>query len=399
MTIKPRYFSLDVFRGATVALMILVNNPGTWDYVFSPLLHATWHGCTATDLVFPFFLFAVGNAIAFVIPKMHEQGTSSFWLRITKRTVLIFLIGLFLNWWPFFDLKDGSLVFREWVDSSNPMYGVRILGVLQRIALAYFFASIIAYYFRPKAIIWISTILLFAYWGLCYFLNPVDPYSLAGYFGNAIDVQILGEAHLYRGEGVVFDPEGLMSTIPSIAQVLFGYLVGLFIIKNGNVDWIWPTVPKSVNNYFNTLSSLLVTGFIILVLAWTWSLVFPINKKIWTSSYVLYTTGLAILTLGTIIWYVEILKVRNWVMNFFVIFGKNPLFIYLLSSAIPSLLEVITINTASGKVSLWNGFYEGFCAKVPGPPELGSLVFALIFLTIMWLIGYLLDKKRIYIKV
>src|SRR5690606_21932697 len=120
--------------------------------------------------------------------KMHQQGSASFWLKITKRAVLIFLIGLFLNWWPFFDWKDGSLGFREWVDSSNPMYGVRILGVLQRIALAYFFASIIAYYFRPKAIIWISTSLLFAYWGLCYFCSPGDPYSLAGYFGNAIDI-------------------------------------------------------------------------------------------------------------------------------------------------------------------------------------------------------------------
>lgn len=399
MTIKPRYFSLDVFRGATVALMILVNNPGTWDHVFSPLLHASWHGCTPTDLVFPFFLFAVGNAIAFVIPKMHEQGDSSFWFKITKRTVLIFLIGLLLNWWPFFALKDGGLVFREWVDSTNPMFGVRILGVLQRIALAYFFASIIAYYFKPKTIIWISAILLFTYWGLCYFFSPSDPYSLQGYFGNIVDIQILGEAHLYRGEGVVFDPEGLMSTIPSIVQALFGYLVGLFIINSGKVDWIWSKLPKSDVNYFSMLSSLMVTGFIVMVLAWTWSLGFPINKKIWTSSYVLYTTGLAILTLGTIIWYVEIMKVRNWLMNFFVVFGKNALFIYILSSAIPSLLEVITINTASGKVNLWNGFYENICAKIPGPPELGSLLFALIFLVIMWLIGYLLDKKKLYIKV
>ena len=133
-----RYYSLDVFRGATVCLMILVNNPGTWSHIFDPLEHAPWHGLTPTDLVFPFFLFAVGNALSFVMPKMEAGGDAAFWKKILKRTVLIFLIGLFLNWWPFVKWSDGELVFRNWVDPANPESGVRILGVLQRIALCYF---------------------------------------------------------------------------------------------------------------------------------------------------------------------------------------------------------------------------------------------------------------------
>src|SRR5690606_38707159 len=139
---KQRYYSLDVFRGATVALMIMVNNPGTWKHIFAPLRHAEWHGWTPTDLVFPFFLFAVGNAMAFVMPLLQEGGAAIFWKKVTKRTIVIFLIGLFIMWWPFVQWRGEELVFKQWVNPDNPDQGIRILGVLQRIALAYFFASI-----------------------------------------------------------------------------------------------------------------------------------------------------------------------------------------------------------------------------------------------------------------
>src|SRR4051812_30758898 len=139
--LNQRYYSLDVFRGATVCLMILVNNPGSWSHIYGPLEHAPWHGVTPTDLVFPFFLFAVGNALAFVLPKLESGGPALFWKKILKRSVLIFLIGLFLNWWPFVRYEENSLVFRHWVDPKNPETGVRILGVLQRISLCYLFAS------------------------------------------------------------------------------------------------------------------------------------------------------------------------------------------------------------------------------------------------------------------
>lgn len=401
---KQRYYSLDVFRGATVALMILVNNPGTWDHVFSPLLHAHWHGCTPTDLVFPFFLFAVGNAMAFVIPKMKEAGDGLFWKKVVKRTILIFGIGLFLNWWPFFYWDDKGLQFSTWT-GTDAIDGVRILGVLQRIALAYFFASICAYFLKPRSVIYVSAILLFTYWGLCIAFGDGDPYSLEGWFGNQVDKYILGTAHMYHGEGLAFEPEGLMSTIPSIVQVLFGYLVGLFIMERGRVTWIWRKVPLSSETNFRLISALMVTGFIVLVLGWIWSLGFPINKKIWTSSYVLYTTGLAVLTLGVAIWFVEVQETRNRMTRFFEIFGKNPLFIYIMSSIVPGTLELIRIRQVSSGGTLEENsnvlefFYNTVCAQIPGPPELGSLLYSICFLGLMWGLGYLLDRKKIYIKV
>lgn len=402
---KQRYYSLDVFRGATVALMIMVNNPGTWAHMFAPLKHAPWHGCTPTDLVFPFFLFAVGNAMSFVIPRLQEAGDATFWRKVVKRTVLIFAIGLFLNWWPFVQWVGDQLEFREWVNSSNPERGIRIFGVLQRIAIAYFFASVLAYYFKPKQLIRISALILFAYWGLCAFLGTGDPYSLAGWFGTAIDQQLLGVAHMYKGEGVPFDPEGLMSTLPAIIQVVFGYLAGVYIKNQGEVSWIWPKVPVSKEPHFKLLAGLLVTGFILVVLAWTWSLGFPINKKIWTSSYVLYTTGLGVMTIAGMIWFIEVQGVKNVLTKFFDVFGKNPLFIFVLSGLLPRFLGLFPfadgVNDA-GEVNYTTAltwFYKHVCAQIPGPPEVGSFVFSLCFLTVMWAICYVLDKKKIYVKV
>ena len=402
---QQRYYSLDVFRGATVAFMIMVNNPGSWKSIFAPLGHAPWHGCTPTDLVFPFFLFAVGNAMAFVIPKLQDAGPSVFWRKVIKRTVLIFLIGLFIMWWPFVKWQGEDLVFRHWVSPDNPEQGIRILGVLQRIAIAYFFASVMAFYLKPRNIIWVSAVILFAYWGLCYFLGGQDPYSLEGWFGNAIDKQIIGVAHMYKGEGIPFEPEGLASTLPAIVQVAFGYLTGVFIRNQGQVNWLWTKVPSSNEPHFKLISGLFVTGFILLVLGWTWSLGFPINKKIWTSSYVLYTVGLGILTIGTMIWYIEVQGVRNWVTKFFDVFGKNPLFIYVLSAVLIRFVGLFRIPNGfndSGEqlyTTAFSWYYTNICSAIPGPPEMGSLVYAVSYMLLMWMVGYFLDKKGIYVKV
>lgn len=402
---KQRYYSLDVFRGATVALMIMVNNPGTWAYAFAPLKHAPWHGCTPTDLVFPFFLFAVGNAMSFVIPRLQDAGPSVFWQKVLKRTVLIFAIGLFLNWFPFVQWVDGSLHLRAWVNPINPESGVRIFGVLQRIAIAYGLASVLAYYIKPKLLIYVSALLLIGYWALCAFLGGSDPYSLNGWFGTAIDVRVLGVAHMYKGEGIPFDPEGLLSTIPVVVQVLFGYLAGVFIKKQGQVDWLWSKVPVSKEPHFKLLAGFLVTGFILLVAGWIWSLGFPINKKIWSSSFVLYTTGLGLLSLGAMIWFIEVQGVKNKLTQFFDVFGKNPLFIFVMSGLLPKALALIHIADgvgADGKPKFTSPlawFYKEVCAQIPGIPEIGSFVYALCFLTLMWLLGYWLDQKKIYVKV
>ncbi|HEY8659296.1 MAG TPA: heparan-alpha-glucosaminide N-acetyltransferase domain-containing protein, partial [Hanamia sp.] len=163
---KQRFYSLDVFRGATVCLMIMVNNPGSWEHIYAPLDHSPWHGVTPTDLVFPFFLFAVGNALAFVMPRLEVAGPSIFWKKIIKRTFLIFFIGLMLNWLPFVKWGNDSLVFKPWsfINASGEPDGVRIMGVLQRIALAYFFASVIIYYFKIRGAFFAACIILLGYW-------------------------------------------------------------------------------------------------------------------------------------------------------------------------------------------------------------------------------------------
>lgn len=382
---KERFYSLDVFRGATVALMILVNNPGSWSHIYSPLEHAVWHGCTPTDLVFPFFLFAVGNAMAFVIPRLQAAGNKAFWKKVLYRSLLIFLIGLFLNWSPFVKWSNNMLVWK-------PFSNLRLMGVLQRIAICYFFASILIYYLKPKAAMLAAIVLLLVYWWMCFaFGNSTDPYSLQGWFGTDIDKRILGENHLYHGEGVAFDPEGIMSTTTAIAQVILGYLVGDYIIRKGKTH-------EMLTGLFSSAVALVATGY-------CWDMVFPVNKKIWTSSYVVYTTGLAMLCIATMIYMIELKQVKGWLAHFFDVFGKNPLFIFVLSGFLPRLLGLIRIPgqmDESGKqhyLSPFGWFYENICAKIPGDPKTGSLAYAICMILLYWAIAWWLDKKKIYVKV
>ena len=382
---QQRYYSLDVFRGATVALMILVNNPGNWGHIFSPLEHASWHGCTPTDLVFPFFLFAVGNAMSFVMPKLAQGTAAEFWKKVVKRSLLIFAIGLFLNWSPFVKWSEGHLVFKTWEH-------VRILGVLQRIAICYFFASIIVYYGKSRVALYISMIILLMYWGLNLALGaPGYPYSLSGFFGNAIDQSILGVSHIYKGEGIPFDPEGLTSSFPAIVQIILGYLVGEYIQLKGK--------------NFEMLSQLLLTGIVFVVAGYLWDFSFPINKKIWSSSYVLYTTGLSMLTLGILIYALEFKEAKGRWSQFFDVFGKNPLFIFVLSGFLPrvlALLRWVDHTDEKGQpvfTSALPWFYEHICKNVTADLRVGSLVYALCFIAFMASLAYVLDKRKIYIKV
>lgn len=389
-----RYYSLDVFRGATVALMILVNNPGSWSHIFTPLEHASWHGCTPTDLVFPFFLFAVGNAMSFVMPKFEQKGNSFFLKKIIKRTLLIFLIGLFLNWSPFvrYD-QTGNLILKgwEWTTAKGTITGIRVMGVLQRIALCYFFASLIVYYFKQKGSYLVSCILLLIYWVIALLLgNSTDPYSLQGFFGTQVDINLFGEAHVYYGEGVAFDPEGLVSTTTAIVQVVLGYFVGAYIQQKGKT--------------FEMLSNLFVAAIVLMAAGYCWDMVFPINKKIWTSSYVLYTTGLAMAVLGVLIYLIEFNGKKGVWSKFFDVFGKNPLFIFVISGFLPRLLGLIRINNGAksdGSIiytSPFGWFYEHICKNISADLRVGSLVYAIIMIIFYWSIVYWMDKKKIYVK-
>jgi predicted acyltransferase len=380
---NDRFYSLDVFRGATVALMILVNNPGSWAHIFPPLAHAPWHGVTPTDLVFPFFLFAVGNAFAFVIPKLEQAGAGTFWKKTIKRSLLIFAIGLFLNWFPFARWQEGALVFKSF-DT------LRLFGVLQRIAICYFVAAILIYYFKQKWLIVAVVILLMGYWLLCWLMNPADPYSISGWFGTQYELALFGTNHLYKGEGVPFDPEGLMNSMAAIAQVVFGYWVGAFIIKKGKTS-------KMVNQLF-------VAGLLMVVVGLFWDVAFPMNKKIWTSSYTVYTSGLATLILALLIYLIEFRNYSGKWSRFFDVFGKNPLFIFAISALIPKTLWLlrfdVNIEGIETTMNPLSWFYQFICKPVlPFDPRIGSFVYALCFITLMWLLAWLLDKRKIYIKV
>lgn len=382
---KQRFYSLDVFRGATVCFMIMVNNPGTWAHIYPPLDHSEWHGLTPTDLVFPFFLFAVGNALSFVMPRLRSGGDAIFWKKVIKRTLLIYGIGLFLTWWPFLKWQDADLVFKQWAytDSKGNPQGIRILGVLARIALCYFFASVIIYYLKPKAAFVTGMLFLLLYWVLCFSLgNPADPFSMTGWFGNDVDKSVLGIAHLYRGEGIPFDPEGIMSTLPAIVNVIFGYMVGDYIQKKGK--------------NFEMLSGLFVAGIAMLITGFCWDMVFPINKKIWTSSFTIYTSGLATITIATMMYMIEFKNIKGGLARFFDVFGKNALFVFALSAFLPKGLALIRLGDG---VNPWNWLYEKVLIHTPGAPENGSLLYAICVIIFMWAICYWMDKKKIYIKV
>lgn len=371
---QARYLALDVFRGMTICFMIIVNSPGSWDIAYGPLLHAPWHGFTPTDLVFPSFLFAVGNAMAFVMHKYEALGDGVFWRKTLKRTFIIFIIGYLMYWFPFLREAEGGGL------ELKPIAETRILGVLQRIALCYFFASLAIHYGSKKFAIWFGAFALLAYWIISYvFGDANDPYSMAGNAGLKLDLFLFGENHLYHGEGMAFDPEGLLSTLPAIVNVIGGYLAGDFIRKYGNS--------------YETIAKLMVAGAVLILLALTWDMAFPINKKLWTPAFVLLTIGLDLFIISMLIYVIELYHHRKWTY-FFQVFGRNPLFIYLLSEIL--LITLYMINAGDKNMVQW--FYEDVFGSFASPIN-ASFLFAFFFMLFNWMIGYLLDKKKVYIKV
>jgi predicted acyltransferase len=371
---QQRFIALDVFRGMTICFMIIVNTPGSGQFSYAPLQHAVWHGFTPTDLVFPSFLFAVGNAMSFVMAKWANMQQSQVLWKVFKRTLIIFLLGYLLYWFPFIELdKSGSVII-------SPISHTRILGVLQRIALAYGIASLLIYYLKPKASVIICIIILLAYWPVMYFFgNPLDPLSLTGNAGLRLDKWLMGEHHMYHGEGIAFDPEGWISTLPSVGNVVAGYVAGQFIQQKGKT--------------YETLAKLMLAGFGLLVIAYFWDLGFPINKKLWTSSFVLYTVGLDCIIISAVIYVIDFLNITKWTY-FFQVFGKNPLFIYLLSEVGATILFVLH---AQPKVAVYNWLYDN--VFMHAGLYFGSLLFAVAFMLFCWSIGYILDRRKIYVRV
>ncbi len=354
-----RFHSIDVLRGLTVALMIIVNTPGNEAHAFAPLLHAAWHGFTLTDLVFPTFLFAVGNALAFTLPRQLDAGT--VWPKTVRRVLLILLLGLALNEFA-----------RQLLGLPG---GTRIPGVLQRIALCFGLATVVLACFRERGAVVFSVLALLGF-GLV--LALCGDYSLTGNAGLKIDLWLFGPSHLYRGEGIAFDPEGLLGTIPATVNVLGGYAAGRLLIRSRASGMQSPVV-----------SQMLWLGIALIALGLCWNQIQPINKKLWTSSYVLLTLGLDMLVLASLQW----IGARRW-MGFFEVFGKNALAIYLLSEVAVIVLLAVPVGQGNAFGWMYRTGFEGV-----GGVQTGSLLFAVSFMLACWLVAYVLDRKRIYVKV
>ncbi len=372
---QERFLSLDVFRGLTIALMIVVNTPGTGAKIYAYLIHAQWFGFTLADLVFPSFIFAVGNSLSFSMKKMKQAPAKEVWYKIIKRTVIIFLLGYLMYWFPFFKSAEGGGLMLK------PIADTRIMGVLQRIALCYFFASVIFYYLSEKVALIISGVILLGYWAILYlFGEPGAVLEMATNAASKFDLSILGLGHIYKKDSIPFDPEGILSTLPAIVNVVLGYTAGIFIQKKG----------KS----FEGIAKLLMFGFALTSLALWWDLIFPMSKKLWTSPFVLYTVGLDLSIMAVLIYFIELKKVKAGIA-FFDVFGKNPLFIYLFSELFYVTLRLIPVGNGLDAFE-WVS-QKIFQNIVPG--AFGSLLTALAFMLICWLLGYVLHKKRIYIKI
>ncbi len=373
-----RNATLDVFRGMTVTFMIIVNTPGAEEYAFAPLRHASWHGFTPTDLVFPSFLFAVGNSLTFALSKLEKMGTGAFLSKVFKRAFIIFLLGFLMYWFPFFERDaQNHLVL-------SPIENTRIMGVLQRIALSYLFGSLIIYFFKERGAILSAVFLLLLYWIIMLGFGSLD---LENNAVLKLDTLIFGKTHLYTGytssvygKGFPFDPEGILSTMTAIVNVLAGYLAGNFIRKKGYT--------------YETIAKMGLAGALYMFIAYWWNMVFPVNKPIWSSSYVLLTIGLDLIILSALIYILEIVRYRNWTY-FFEVFGRNTLALYILSELLVSLVYILPEPPQQGGHS-WT--YEHIFRPVFGDSA-GSLAFAFSYMLLCWSVGYLLDRRKIYIKV
>ena len=366
MNIK-RLQALDVLRGLTIALMILVNTPGSWSYVFPPFKHSDWDGCTPTDLVFPFFLFIVGVSMWFSFKKYGSGLTKKGLGKILKRFLVIFIIGLFLNGFPIYDFSI-----------------LRIYGVLQRIAIAYALAAILCLAFDYKKLIVAFILILYGYWVIVYFGGSGDPYSLESNVVAKLDLFMVGENHVYKGFGIPFDPEGLLSSIPAVGTVLLGYFTGRIIETSGDT--------------IQAIKKLILYGAVGVVLGLIWDNFYPINKPLWSSSYVIYTGGLAMLFLSLLLWIIDVKGFKKWSQPF-IHFGTNPLFIYVFAGLFARSIGKIKVTNLLGEeVSIHGYLFHDIYAPLAGNMN-GSLLFGISHILLFWLITYVLYRKKIFIKI
>ena len=363
----------------------MVNNPGSWSYVYAPLGHAKWNGLTPTDLVFPFFMFIMGISTYISLRKYNFEFSHSAALKILKRTIVIFAIGLGIAWFSMFcrtwnSLSGEEISFLSRLGQSVWTFDhIRILGVMQRLALCYGATAIIALTMKHKYIPYLIVTLLVGYFILLITGNGFE-YNDTNIL-SVVDRAVLGEAHMYKDNGI--DPEGLLSTIPAIAHVLIGFCVGKLLME-----------VKDINE---KLERLFLIGTILTFLGFLLSYGCPINKKIWSPTFAIVTCGLGSSFLALLIWIIDVKGYKSW-SRFFESFGVNPLFIYVLAAVLSILLGNIRVTVDGATTSLHCYIYSGILQPLLGDYP-GSLAFALLFVILNWSIGYLLYKKKIYIKI
>jgi len=366
-----RLVSLDAFRGITIAMMILVNNPGSWGHVYSPLLHAKWHGWTMTDTIFPFFMFIVGVAMTFSFAKRLERGDtrSQLFANVVRRSVILFLLGLILAGFPKFNLGT-----------------IRIPGVLQRIAVCYFFAAIIVMYTGWKGRAFWAFAIIVIYWAIVKLIHAPIGYEASvtgqeGLLHDYIDTKVLG-GHLYRERP---DPEGILSTIPAISTTLLGVLTG---------NWL-----HSARSKMEKLVGLFIMANVGIVVGAIMHMWFPINKKIWTSSYVVFMAGMALHFLAMCYWLIDIKGYKRWATPF-VIYGTNAIAVFFASGIVGRLIgRYITVPIADGELALKPWIYQNIFVPWSGDLKMASLLFAISYIVFWLLVLTPLYKKKIYIRV
>ncbi len=372
--LSKRLLALDAFRGMTIAGMLLVNNPGTWSAIYPPLTHAPWHGWTPTDLIFPFFVFIVGITTHISLSARERQGTASAAItaQILRRGALIILFGLLLQAFPFFP--------------TTRITELRFPGVLQRIGVCYIAAALIARRRSSRDVAGIIALLLLVYWGLQTLVAPpgvasptidVPENTLSAW----LDRSIFGK-HLWQ-QSKTWDPEGLLSTLPAIGTCLLGVLAGRRLCGP-------EPLPDRLNAIFAAGSVGMVVGLI-----WHW--VFPINKNLWTSSYVLFTAGMACVALATLVWLVDIRGRRKWVAPF-VTYGLNPMTAFVGSGMMARTMGLIHVSMGGESVSLQQAIYRSAFASWLAPRN-ASLAYAVAFVALWYGILRVLERRGVVLKV
>ena len=371
----PRLLSVDALRGLTVAAMVLVNNPGTWSAVYGPLQHAEWHGWTATDMVFPFFLFVVGVSIPLALGPTLERGAGGLPARVLRRAAVIFTLGLLLHALPFF-----------------PLATLRIPGVLQRIAVCYLLAALLvvatrgARGWRVQAVT--AGVLLGGYWLLMTQVaapgQEAGDLSPDGNLAGYVDRLVLGSRHIWQATRV-YDPEGILSTLPATATTLLGVLAGHWL-RSGQV---------AGRAGAQIVGGLAVGGVAAAALGWLWGLSFPVNKALWTSSYALLMAGLAALALAACHWVIEVRGRRGWAAPF-ALLGVHALTLFFLSSLMAKLLFIVRVGAGGPRLQAW--LFEHVFAPWASPVD-ASLAYALAYVLLWWALIWALDRSGLRLRV